>query len=465
MLLKYFKVTKKIKKFVVKCVKRFLRTRAAEMVLVGYVKHQIRKGTPSRYIVSNSAFNLLVLTPNRFPPGELEALVGHRGYSIFCLPKPVVHVLINICWNHIVPLESTLHPNEVSDNRHIFLRNRNCLRSLYRRILPRLYKSLSISAVLGATPHYQQDHDLGVVSKELGVPYIILMKECLITNTKHHQRIVSYYSKIDRGSFSHILVHNNVTKEAISDSGVVGPTEISSLGCIRMDPYLERLRTLKYSDPNAGDRTKHVVLFSFVQTVGLYGWVVGTLPNRSQPGFFDLFDKVHQVIGDLARVLPDVRFTIKAKWPGPWFPKEIEASLKLVGINISELDNLEISSEKPAQDLIIDSDVVVSFGSTTMLESAIAGKPVIVPSFSEATQPEFQEYIQLKDTYPAYEIVNSPDELRDLILHRLEFPEIAQETMKYRENAFSKYVSDIEGGAAERYRKKLNEVIEENRIG
>lgn len=130
---KNLKDGRKIRGFVVKWVKSFLRTRAAEIILLGYIKYQIRNGTPSEYVVSNSVYNLLVLTPNRFPPGELQALVEEGGYSIYCLPKPAVHVLINICWNHIVPLECTLHPKEVSENRNIFLDNRQLLRNLYRR--------------------------------------------------------------------------------------------------------------------------------------------------------------------------------------------------------------------------------------------------------------------------------------------------------------------------------------------
>ena len=445
-----------------KCVKLFLRTRAAEFILLGYLQYQIRKETPSEQTVSDSSCNLLVLTPNRFPPGELQALAEEGRYSIYCLPKPAVHVLINICWNHIVPLDSTLSPKEVSENSHIFLDNRRILRGLYRRLLPKLYESLSINAVLGATPHYRQDHDLGVVSKELGVPYVILMKECLITNFKHHQRIVTYYSKIDRGSFSHIVVHNNATREAISDSGVVEPSNISALGCIRMDQYLERLQTVETPKATTNEKRQRVGLFSFIKSVGLYGWAP-TNPKQGDPGFFQLFDHVHQVIGKLARDLPEVDFTIKAKWPGPW-SNEITTSLELGGIDYSNLSNLEITSEIAAQDLIISSDVVVSFGSTTMLEAAIAGKPVIVPSFSEAVAPEYEGYIQLKDTYAAYDIATSPDNLYDLILYRLKSPVISKEIKEIRESVFSTYVSDIEGGATARYRDKLNEVIEGARV-
>ena len=78
--------------------------------------------------------------------------------------------------------------------------------------------------------------------------------------------------------------------------------------------------------------------------------------------------------------------------------------------------------------------------------------------------PEYQGYIQLKDTYAAYDIATSPANLYDLIMYRLESPNISQETKEIRESVFSKYVSDIEGGATRRYREKLNEVIESARV-
>ena len=60
------------------------------------------------------------------------------------------------------------------------------------------------------------------MSKEIGVPYIVLFKECLITNKKHHDRIVDFYSRFDRECVSSIVVHNQKSKYAVQESGVVG---------------------------------------------------------------------------------------------------------------------------------------------------------------------------------------------------------------------------------------------------
>ena len=52
MLSNSLKARRKIRELALKWVKKFLRTEAASIVLLAYIKYQIRKNTPSEYIVS-----------------------------------------------------------------------------------------------------------------------------------------------------------------------------------------------------------------------------------------------------------------------------------------------------------------------------------------------------------------------------------------------------------------------------
>ncbi len=75
------------------------------------------------------------------------------------------------------------------------------------------------------------------------------------------------------------------------------------------------------------------------------------------------------------------------------------------------IPNLILTSEAPAQEVILSSDVVVAFGSTTILEAGLAAKPVVIPNFDEAEQEAYSEYIQLRVAYDAFELAEDAEGL------------------------------------------------------
>jgi len=434
-----------IKKLLFSWAKAVLRQQIASPILSYYVIQKIKNSTPNAYI-ANRKYKLLLLSPNRFPSGELDALFRTQEFDLLYLEKEVLYKLISIFWDRRVPLEATLSPGKVGVDRGIFLTNRKRLRRGYRNLIKDILRRYHVDAVIGAAPHYNQNHDFGIVANGMGVPYIILMKECLITNTKHHERIVNYYSEMDKGGISHVIVHNKSTKDAIAESKLLPVENITSLGCMRMDGYVSRVSN---QDLKCSTRiNKQVVLFSFIYGVGLYGWT-SAHPPVGGPGYFVLFDDVHQVFGELAAENPHITFIIKAKWPDIWLD-EIKASIRQIGVRVDELENISITAMTPAHDLILSSDVVVSFGSTTLLEGAIAGKPVIVPDFAEASLPDYQGYIQLKDTYDVYDVATSRSELKQLVLRRITDSYISDSIKNRRVEYFEKYISTIDGRATVR---------------
>jgi hypothetical protein len=114
-------------------------------------------------------------------------------------------------------------------------------------------------------------------------------------------------------------------------------------------------------------------------------------------------------------------------------------------------------------DLILESDVICAFTSTTVLESAISAKPVIIPYFDEALKAEFNELIEFKDNFHLMDITYSPDEFERLIIERLNSPAVTKKCIKERYALFEKYVSSMEGDALDKYVNVINQVIKERR--
>ena len=79
---------------------------------------------------------------------------------------------------------------------------------------------------------------------------------------------------------------------------------------------------------------------------------------------------------------------MKLKWSGgtgEW-EKEICNCLSNIGSSIEELSNLQITVDAVVENLIIESFAVIAFGSTTMIEALMVGKPVITMSYAEAAE-------------------------------------------------------------------------------
>ena len=430
-----------------------------QTIIAFLVVAHVRRTTPSLLRNPEASFKFLVLSSERFPPGELEALRDSGGFEFLFLPKPTVHMLINLRWDHRVKLDKTLRVGDETLNPELLRENKARLKKFYQGILKIVFKRLDVSAVLGAAPHYRQDHDLGLAAKSMGIPYFVIYKECLITNRKHHERIVTLYSKIEPKSISHIFVHNQTSKSAVIESGVVGADDVSALGNVRMDSYLKRLSGYnKDFEVLSVRRKKRAILFSFLQGVGLYGWTL-MKPKSGGPGYFRLFDEVHQTFALLARDQPEVEFVIKTKWGSNWFD-EVDRSLEEAGIDRTELHNLTITSDVSAHELIHSADVVVAFGSTTILEAGIAGKPVVIPDFAEAAEEEYSSYIQLRVAYDAFDLASDAGDLRGKILRHLyepyrPDPVIAQK----REEYFAAFISNPEGSAVQRYKTVFEKLL------
>ncbi|MCH8275769.1 MAG: hypothetical protein IH851_13385 [Armatimonadetes bacterium] len=395
---------------------------------------------------------LFALTSNRFR-GDLEILARTGEFRVLQVPFAWQARLVNLFYPLDTPREAMLQPE--ADEKIARMQRR--YRRFLRAFLPALYKKLGVDCVIGAAIGYVQDLDWGAVSEEVGVPYVVLHRECFVTNSAHFRRFVEFSGKMGKFSGSHIIVHNEVARDAFIRSGYVSPDHISSLGCLRMDRFVQRVRENR---PGARSRKK-VVFFSFAPGVGLLGRT-GLWPKDRSFGFFALFENTHVAFAELARDNPEIDFIVKPKWGDHWVD-EIDRVLRNKGIERRGIPNLQITAEADPQGLILDSDVVVGFGSTTLLEAAIAAKPVIVPYFDEALRPEYVDYIHLRDNLHVFDVAESPEALKALIVQRLEDPTVMAECIAARELLFERYVSSLRGDAVRRYIEAIKAVIAERR--
>lgn len=331
------------------------------------------------------------------------------------------------------------------------------LRRWLRGVLRRLYRQLNIVAAVGAALHYKRDLDFGVASEEIGTPFIVLHRECFLASNAYTTGTSQYYRRVGPFAGSLLIVHNEHTRGIFVDANVAPPANIRSIGVLRMDDYVRRLDANKAAPVDAG-RRKLVTFFSFFEGYGQWD-LMPWWSRDGKEGFVQLFVQVHVEFAQLALRTPDVDFVIKPKWGGTWLDR-IDRALAGAGISVNEIPNLSVIVETDAQALILNSDVITTFGSTVQLEAAIAGKPIVVPRFAEASEPYYQDWLVLTPYDHLFDIAHSPKEFSELILHRLEDWQPDDVMMGERRDAFETWVSSLDGQATERYVSAINEAIE-----
>jgi len=421
--------------------------------LVFVYSKMIKEIKSEKGLNNHAGFTILALMPKRFV-GDLEVLAENGEFRILAIPFDWQTKILSLYWND--RFDSTIYTHKEGSSNKMIIEVQRKLRCFMKCFLSSLYRKIGVDCVIGSGIFYRQNYDWGLVSNEIGIPYIVLHKENLI-NSRIHRRNYEIAKRNNRFQGAHIIVHNTILRDIFIKAGYVRPEQISSLGCLRMDGFVQRVK----KQIKINNKRKKVVLFSFSYNTGLGADIKSFTENRDV-GVVNLFEHVHVSIAKLAMKNKEVDFVIKAKWGGNWL-REIEFVCKKNGIVTKELENLSVLHDVNVHNLIFESDVVCVYGSTTALESAIAAKPVIVPYFDEALKPEYADGVHHKDYFHLFDIAHSVEEFERLIVERLANPAVSEDCINERYAVFEKYVSSMKGNAREQYIGLIKKIVKESK--
>lgn len=388
---------------------------------------------------------LLALQPLRFR-SDLELFSQQGQFRILTMPQEWQQQFLNLYYSNTVTRQAVMDPG--ADPQVVAAQPQ--LRNFLRRLIADVYPRLNIVGTLGAGVHYWRDVDWGVASKSLGYPFIVLHRENLYPRQSHRDALIVRLKAMGRFQGSAIVTHNEVARGALIESGFARPDQVIALGAMRMDGLLLRTRGPHVNPPALHRARPLVVLFSFLEGIGLTNMVGGAWSKDGKLGWIRLFEAVHVAMARMARQRPDVDFVIKVKWEGNTNTR-IQQAWERFDPHVGELKNLTITGTENAHALIAASSVVIGFGSTTLLEAAVAGKPVILPLMEEAAEPFYQEYVHFGDRTSLFDVAHSGEELDQLIERRLIDPQVSADVQALRDAAFEELVSSVKPGAAQRY--------------
>ncbi|MDC3090783.1 hypothetical protein OA848_00180 [Rickettsiales bacterium] len=310
------------------------------------------------------------------------------------------------------------------------------------------YKFTKIDLVLGPAIHYKQDVDWGIVSKSIGVPYIVIHKENLYASEDHIANMTKKLKLRQPFRGSHVIVHNDIVKKTWVKSKFIEDKEISSCGKL----------TNKTKSKSSKNSIFDVVFFSFGPGVSVSIDGNDMFPEEKSPGYHNLSRITHLEVINFAIKNPEKKVIIKPKWGGRW----IDYIYKLAreeNIKLNEIKNLVINENLNSFSLIENCSVVISFNSTTVLEAGIKSKYVIIPYFEEAKK-NLKGYVCFKNYFNLFEIADSGKDLYKKITLGLANPKKYNRFLHRRNKLYELYVSSLKDNQV----KKYIQVIEKNKI-
>lgn len=457
---------------------KYLIRKEAFFILVPLVRAAIKE---RRNDGSDSIFHskpdgkktILALDSLRYR-GDLDAL--SQNFRVLHLTQRAPGWLIKGFY-HEFDIVNYINAPDGSDKKAQYIAASNFMTKFLRVF----YSKVSVDCVTTVNFRYTEDHHWVKSSEKNSIPHIILYREGLLAYYRAEYNLFIRAKRFDKFIGSHIIVHNEKCKNIFLKSEFVSKNDISVAGALRMDKLVTRVNNV--SRHNKIKKNKQVTLFYFHPNMPMFGVdAKGVTPKallshgpkkdlsyafNAWSGRFDLFYDVHEAIAKLAYKYRDIDFIIKPKdimvaspqWK--YYDKAIEKS----GINVSNLENYFIEPYANVHDLIFSSDVVCAMNSSVVIESALIGKPIILPAFKEYRNSENFEDFHWKDDLDLFDVADDKHDFERLILQRLDDDDIDMKTATARNELFYKWFDQPKEGALSEYTHIINTVIDKYKKG
>ncbi len=314
-----------------------------------------------------------------------------------------------------------------------------------------LFSIIKVDCVTNVNYRYREDTDWTFVSEKIGIPYIMLYRECMLQKeTRSYPDAIARH-RLFKFHGSHIIVHNDICKSAFIDSQYCDEKKISAVGALRMDNYL---KSIKGNLRHIKRKRKKFILFYFPYDMSVFGkpgrcpveykykYVYSVWPERK-----NFFREIHSAVVELAIEHPDIDFVIRPKGlsmkGASWkFYKQV---LDEIGLDMNEVDNYSVDASSDTHELILNSDVFCAFHSSTAIEAAISGKPVILPVFESFRSIENYQDFQWKKHIEVFNVANNKNHFKSLIISLIKSPLVSSEVLNERKKIFKTYFNNIDG--------------------
>ena len=401
--------------------------------------------------------------------GDLDVLSSHTGIRLLFIKQNPLGWLIKPFYSE---LDLVRYINAKKNSKDAISHKKAF--NFMRQFLLVFYKHVSVDCVTTVNYRYPEDYNWAKASDSLGVPFIMLYRECLLASNRLYDRVV-LRKKQEFGKFhgSHIIVHNDVCKQAFIDSGYISSNKISVAGALRMDSFIKNNKNNKENKIKKQYSNKNIfILFYFPHNHDLFGEqnsnVKLRLPDKYKyhdkvwGGRDKLFIDLHNTVIELAVEHPNIEFIIKPKqvmvdnksWD---FYKDV---IRKSDVNVENLSNYKVDINLDVSKNIISSSVVCALQSSVVLESAFAGKRVILPVFYNFLNAPHSNDFFWKDDLELFDIVTNKTTFKKKFKDILDNPDVPKSIQCKRMRLFKKWFNSASGNSLDEYYNIIKNVVQ-----
>jgi hypothetical protein len=407
---------------------------------------------------------ILALDSNRYR-GDLDALAKNKKFRVLHMTQRVPGWLIQAFYKDNM-LKKYINSKKGSDEN---ICHNNALK-FTTDFLQYFYSFVSVDCVTSVNFRYIEDYNWSKASSIIGVPFIILYRECMITFERIYDEI--FFRLKDRfGKFhgDHVIVHNQITKKLFINSGYCNEKNITVGGALRMDKFLEDIK----KNSTVNKKNKIFTLFYFPHTLSLFGRE-GKYGSKEEYQYHSkewdkrdaLFEDLHSCIIELAESNPEIDFIIKPKLEmvsnETWV--FYENIVRKSNIDVSRLSNYKVLPEADVHELIIKSDVICALQSSTALESAVAKKRVIFPLFYQFLDTPYLNNFPWSKHLNLFDVAKDKSDFKRLFYEILNQPHVDKHVISERIDLFETYFDSYDGVAFDKYSKVIESVVDNKKI-
>ena len=433
-----------------------------------------KNGNNSQAAVSGK-ITILAISADKFR-GDPECLAQVSKFRVLTLHGNWVRRLVIAFTDKKLSLKEYINA-EAGDDIYSLKERIN---AFFDGFISSLLKLIKVDCVITHNYRYMDDFPWVMSFTKKRIPHICLYREGLVAYDRAYVNLIDRHRQFIGYPVTHIIVQNQKAKDCFVESGFVTEEQVSVFGALRMDNLLKQVNVgkggpiCKYKK-----RRKRVILFYFNFKMGLFGKGKGTLSEVEKiygsefsyvdeiwPHRYDLFRDLHISIIRLAQKLPEVDFVIRPKRElivkKNW--NEYLGMVNEIDVDLSKLENYTIDPDANTHDLILHSDVVIALQTSTVLEAAIAGKPVIFPLFYNYKEARHFNDFCWRNNLDLFDVAESAEELEALVVEGLEDSEIGKKTMEGRRELFKEWFSDLDGVALKKYSEIIEKVVASAKI-
>ncbi len=363
----------------------------------------------------------------------------NQSHSLFIMPRIHLKIIFHVFFKDI--------NHSINDNnyltKNIHIENKKKLyRKFLSKVLSYLNKKFNFSSILSFNFRYYAERELHFAAKNNKIKFVCLHKESLIFpgEMESYYELLKFYGKYGG---DYILFYNSDLKNILSKTTVTASKNLKVIGMPRADYYFRK--KIK------SESKKFILIFLINPKRMIHGMKKKYLKNLKidlkELDWTHLSLKLIDHILNFAKKNPEVEFIFKTK---KLFLEDIDLNKKSQESMVynAKLRNCKLAFGEDSRQLIEKSRCVIGFNSTTLIESLILRKPIIVPTFGLKKIISKNFTLNLKNS--AFHVKNQKElnnVLNNVVSGKISRTKARKKVIK---NIITKYLGNNDGRSSKR---------------